>query len=138
MPPDNKREVKIDMEGDSSVKPPAYNGDVKIDVNEESSIKPPSGTGDVKLDMEWDPLPDRDHLETNLPAVSGPAVDLTDDKSSGSCLPGADAKVIIDDPSKPKLDVAGVGSLVRKCYAVIESGVKMFLGLQAMHLIMNL
>lgn len=121
MPPDNKAEVKIDMEGDSSMKPPAYNRGVKIDMNGESDIETPSGTGNVKLDMEWDlrknvGLPDGNHVETNLPAVSGPVVGLPDDKPSGSCLPGVDAKVIINDPSKPKLDVGEVGSLVRRCY----------------------
>lgn len=148
MPPDSKGEVKIDMpEGDSSMKPPAYNGDVKIGMNGESDIKTPSGTGDVKLDMEWDPrknvgLPDGNHVETNFPAVSGPAIDLPDDKPSGSCLPGADAEVIINDPSKPKLDVEGVGSLVRRSLfscpfffffevLFIKSGVKIVLGLQA-------
>lgn len=115
MPPSNKGEVKIDMDGDPSVKPPTYNGDVKIDMDGDTGIKTPSGTRDVKLDMDWDPtLPDGNRPELSLPGVSRPSLDLPDHKSSRSNLPGADADVVIKGPAKPTFDEEGATNLVSK------------------------
>ena len=119
MPPGNKGEVKIDVDGDPSVKPPSYNRDVKIDMDGKSDIKTPSGGGDFRLDMDWDPrldvtAPDEENRsKLNPPSISGTALDLPDvDKPSGGSLPGTDANVVIKGPSTPKLDVSGIGDLV--------------------------
>ena len=123
MPPGGKDEVKIDMDGDPSIKPPSYNGDVRIDMEGKSDIKTPSGSGDVKLDMDWDPrvdvtAPDAENRpKQNLPSTSVAAVDLpgVDLKPSEGRLPGADANVVINGLSEPELDVTGAEDLVSRC-----------------------
>ena len=106
MPPGHKGEVKIDLDGDPSIKPPAHNGDVKIDMDGGSDIKTPSGTGDVRLDMDLDHRHDVDFPGGNRPELNLPDVDLSADRPSGRSLPGAEANVVIKGPSKPKFDVA--------------------------------
>lgn len=120
MPPGNKGEVKIYMDGEPSIKPPTNNGDVKIDMDGKPDIKTPSGTKDVKLDVSLDHrgdvnLPDGNHPQVSLPNVSGPSVDLPDGRPSGT-LPGADANVVIRSPGKPDIDGAGPSSLVSRYY----------------------
>ena len=99
MPQGHHDEVKIDLDGDPSFKPPAHNDEIKIDMDGGSGIKLPSGSGDAKLDMDWDhernvDFPDGNRRELKLPTGNG--------SPSGSGLPGTDANVIIKGPSKPK------------------------------------
>ncbi|KAJ7360126.1 Protein lin-7 C [Desmophyllum pertusum] len=110
-------EVKIDMDGGPSFKPPAHKGDVKIDMGGDPVIKPPTGEGDVHLDMDWDPpldmnLSDGNRPDLTLPDGKPPGIDLPDGTLSGSgfpsgSLPGADADVVINGPSKPTFNVDG-------------------------------
>ena len=100
MPQGHHDEVKIDLDGDPSFKPPAHNDEIKIDLDGGSGIKLPSGSGDAKLDMDWDhernvDFPDGNRPELKLPTGNG--------SPSGSGLPGTDANVIIKGPSKPKI-----------------------------------
>ena len=125
MPPHHEGEFKIDMDGRPSIKPPSHKGDVKIDMSGHPGIKPSSRKEDVKLDMDWDPSlntnitnenpPDLKLPEGKLPDVDLPERELSVNGFSGGSLPGADADVIIQSPTKPTFNVDGSTNLVSKC-----------------------
>ena len=97
MPQGHHDEVKIDLDGDPSFKPPAHNDEIKIDMDGGSGIKLPSGSGDAKIDMDGG-------SDIKLPSGSGGAkIDM--DGGSGIKLPfsGGDAKIDMDGASDIKL-----------------------------------
>ena len=97
MPQGHHDEVKIDLDGDPSFKPPAHNDEIKIDMDGGSGIKLPSGSGDAKIDMDGG-----SHIK--LPSGSGGAkIDM--DGGSGIKLPfsGGDAQIDMDGGSDIKL-----------------------------------
>ncbi|XP_068731290.1 neuroblast differentiation-associated protein AHNAK-like [Montipora capricornis] len=108
IPPGDDGEVKIDMDGGASIKPPDYNKNVNIGGEGESRIRKPSGSSDVKLDMDWDSRHD-----DVLPSTSGHALDLPGIKppGSGSGLQGADVDVTVMGASYPKYDDGAVGEI---------------------------
>lgn len=129
MPPRHDGEVKIDMDGSPSIRPLSHKGDVKINMGGDADVQLPSRKGDAQLDMDFDhgpldmSLSDGSHPDVSLPEGKLSDLDLPGSKLSrsgfsGGHLPGADADVHIESPSKPTFNLEGPTNMVCKQFLI--------------------